>query len=126
VIRYEDLAAQPAPAVSRLCKRRGIPFEPAMLEYGRSEAGRAAFRFGDAVTVHRKSRPVASRIARWKKTLDSPIRRAWARGYLQSLGAETVSALGYNFDELAAAFPPQPGFEGAWDRIIAPAGRQNA
>jgi hypothetical protein len=126
VIRYEDLAAQPALAVSRLCKRLRIPFEPAMLEYARSEAGRTAFRFGDAVTVHRKSRPVASRIARWKKTLNSPIRRAWARGCLNSLGAETVSRLGYNFDELIAAFPQQPNFEGAWDQIIAPAGPQNA
>jgi hypothetical protein len=97
-----------------------------MLEYGRSEAGRATFRFGDAVMVHRKSRPVASRIARWKKTLDSPLRRAWARGCLNSLGAETVSRLGYNFDELIAAFPPESGFEGAWDRIIALAGPQSA
>ena len=86
VIRYEDLAAQPAPAVARLCERLRIPFEPAMLEYGRSEAGQAAFRFGDTGTVYRKSRPVASRIARWKKTLDSPLRRAWAHGCLQSLG----------------------------------------
>jgi hypothetical protein len=126
VIRYEDLAGHPERAVSRLCKRLRISFEPAMLEYGCSEAGRAAFRFGDSVTVHRKSRPVASRITRWEKTLDSPIRRAWARGCLNSLGAETVSRLGYNFDELIAAFPPQPGFEGAWDRIIAPAGPQSA
>ncbi len=126
VVHYEDLAAQPALAVSRLCQRLRIPFEPAMLEYGRSETGKTAFRFGDAITVHRKSRPVASRIARWKKTLDSPIRRAWARGCLNSLGAETVSRLGYDFDKLIAAFPPQLGFEGAWDRIIAPAGPQNA
>jgi hypothetical protein len=126
VVRYEDLAAQPTLAVSRLCKRLRIPFEPAMLEYGRSDAGQAGFRFGDTGTVYRKSRPVESRIARWKKTLDSPIRRAWARGYLNSLGAETVSRLGYDFDELAAAFPPESGFEGAWDRIIAPAGHQNA
>jgi Sulfotransferase family len=126
VIRYEDLAAHPAPAISRICKSLRIPFEPAMLDYGRSEAGQADFRFGDTVTVHRKSRPVASRIARWKKTLDSPIRRAWARGCLNSLGDETVSALGYDFDELIAAFPPQPGFEGAWDQVIAPAARQNA
>jgi Sulfotransferase family len=118
VICYEDLAAEPAPAVALLCKHLRIPFEPAMLEYGRSEAGQAPFRFGDTGTVYRKSRPVASRIARWKKTLDSPIRRAWAHGYVQSLGGATVTALGYDFDELSAAFPSVAGLEGAWDEVV--------
>jgi hypothetical protein len=126
VIRYEDLVVQPALAVARICKHLRIRFEPGMLEYGRSDAGQANFRFGDTGTVYRKSRPVTSRVARWRKTLDSPIRQAWARSYLQSLGAETVSRLGYDFDELAAAFPPQAGFEDAWDQIIAPGGRQTA
>jgi Sulfotransferase family len=126
VIHYEDLAAKPAPAVARLCERLRIPFEPAMLEYGRSGAGQARFRYGDTLTVHQKPRPVASRVARWKKTLDSPLRRAWAHGCLQSLGAATVTGLGYDFDELASAFPPQPGFEGAWDQIVRAAVPQNA
>jgi hypothetical protein len=121
VVRYEDLAADPAPVVSALCKRLRIAFEPAMLEYGRSEAGQAPFRFGDTRTVYRKSRPVASRIARWKKTLDSPLRRAWAHGYLQSIGAATVTALGYDFEELSAAFPPTPGWKSAWGKVVRPA-----
>jgi hypothetical protein len=125
VIRYEDLAAQPAQAIANLCAQLRIPFEPAMLEYGRSEAGQALFRFGDTGTVYRKSRPVASRIARWKKTLNSPLRRAWAHGYLQTLGADTVTELGYDFDELACAFPLQPGHEGAWEEIIRAAAPQN-
>ena len=116
IIHYEDLAAKPAPAVARLCEHLRIPFEPAMLEYGRSAAGQARFRYGDTRTVHRKSRPVASRIARWKKTLDSPLRRAWAHGCLQSLGAATVTALGYDFEELSAVFPPQSGFRGGLGR----------
>lgn len=126
VIHYEDLAAQPAQSVARLCKHLRIPFEPGMLEYGRSEAGQAPFRFGDTGTVYRKTRPVTSRIARWKKTLNSPLRKAWANGCLQSLGAATVNELGYDFDELAGAFPSQPGLEGAWEEIIRAAGPQNA
>jgi hypothetical protein len=126
VIRYENLATQPAATVAGLCEQIGIPFEPAMLEYGRSEAGQAAFRFGDTATVYRQSRPVASRIARWKKTLDSPIRRAWAHGYLHGLGAGTVNELGYDFDQLSRAFPPQFGLEGAWEEIVTAASRQTA
>ena len=126
IVRYEELAANPASAISRLCERLGIPFEPRMIEYGRSEVGRTQFRYGDTWTVHRQSRPVASRIARWKRTLDSPLRKAWAHGCLQSLGPATVRGLGYDFDELAAAFPPQPGFEGAWDEIVRASAPQNA
>ena len=126
LIRYEELAAKPVRAVTQLCDQLQIPFEPAMLEYGKSEAGRTHFRYGDTATVHRNSRPVASRIARWKRTLDSPLRKAWAHGCLQSLGAATVNGLGYDFDELLAAFPPQPGFEGAWGEITKAAGPQNA
>lgn len=126
IIRYEDLASQPAQAVARLCGQLRIPFEPAMLDYGNSAVGQAAFRFGDTGTVYRKSRPVASRIARWKKTLHSPLRRAWAHGCLQSLGPATVTELGYNFEELSAMFPPQPGFEAAWEQVIKAAGCQSA
>ncbi|HEY1336606.1 MAG TPA: sulfotransferase [Bryobacteraceae bacterium] len=118
VLCYEELAANPAPAVARICDFLGLPFEPPMIDYGRSAAGRAIWRYGDTRTVYRESRPVASRIARWKKTLRSPIRMAWAHGCLHSIGRETITALGYGFDELARAFPPQPGLEHAWDEIV--------
>jgi hypothetical protein len=122
IIHYEDLVARPAETMPGILKPWRLRFDPAMLEYERAEI----FRFGDTRTIYRQSRPVASRIARWKKTLDSPVRRAWARGYLDSLGAETVARLGYDFDELAAAFPREAGFEGAWEQIIASEGRRSA
>jgi Sulfotransferase family len=122
IIRYEDLVTRPAETVSAILKPLRLAFDPEILKYQREEI----FRFGDTRTIYRNSRPVASRIGRWKKTLDSPIRRAWARGYLNSLGPETVAQLSYDFDKLAAAFPSEPGFEGAWDQIIALDARQSA
>jgi hypothetical protein len=118
VVRYEELAASPAATVASLCERLDLPFEAGMIDYGASAAGRERFRYGDEGTVYRESRPVADRIARWQATLDSPVRRAWARGYLESLGPEIVTALGYPYDELLGTFPPQPGLEGAWAELV--------
>ena len=125
VVRYEELATDPAETVARLCERLELPFEAGMIEYGASAAGRERFPYGDEGTVYREVRPVPDRIARWQAALDSPVRRAWARGYVESLGREIVNALGYSYDELHGAFPLQPGFEGAWAELVnAGAGRR--
>jgi hypothetical protein len=118
IVRYEDLAANAAPVVARLCERIGVSFEPEMIAYGGSNAGRAIYRYGDTGTVYRESRPIPGRIDRWKRTLRSPVRKAWAHGCLASIGRETITALGYDFDEMARLFPARPGFEGAWTEII--------
>lgn len=121
-VRYEDLAAGPIASISALCRRLGLPFEPSMVEYGNSPAGQALYRFGDTGTVYRESRPVSERIDRWKQTLQSPIRQAWAHGYIRSLGAPLFTALGYDYDEADRAFPPRAGWEHAWSEIVRPAG----
>lgn len=118
VVRYEDLAAKPEPAIAALCQALGVAFDPAMVRYGGSDAGRAQFEFGDVGTVYREDRPIADRIDRWRTTLDSPIRRAWAAGYLRLLGAEIVGALGYSYAEMAHCFPPAPGCDEAWAEIV--------
>jgi hypothetical protein len=41
-----------------------------------------------------------------------------ARGYVEALGPETVNALGYSYDELRGAFPPQSGLENAWAEMV--------
>ena len=122
VARYEEIVANPESAIERLCAALGIGFDPAMVHYGTSAAGRARFDFGDMDTVYREGRPIAGRTARWQTALDSPIRRAWAAGYLRFLGPEIVGALGYSYDEMERRFPPVPGYEEAWAEIVRPAG----
>jgi hypothetical protein len=47
-IRYEDLTAEPAEQARLLCEYLGLPFEPAMLEYGQFGHGRIGAGLGDA------------------------------------------------------------------------------
>jgi LPS sulfotransferase NodH len=46
-IRYEDLTADPEPTLRRVCEHLGVPFEPAMLEYGEQDHGRFKAGLGD-------------------------------------------------------------------------------
>jgi Sulfotransferase family len=47
-IRYEDLTAEPAEQARLLCEYLGLPYEPAMLEYGQFGHGRIGAGLGDA------------------------------------------------------------------------------
>jgi hypothetical protein len=47
-VRYEDLTAEPTVITRQLCEYLGIPFEPAMIEYGEFSHGRIGAGLGDA------------------------------------------------------------------------------
>jgi hypothetical protein len=46
-VRYEDLAADPAPVMQELCRFLGVPWEPGLLEYGQYAHGRYRSGLGD-------------------------------------------------------------------------------
>jgi hypothetical protein len=46
-VRYEDLVADPADTVRRLCERLGLRYEPQMLDYGRIDHGPFRYGLGD-------------------------------------------------------------------------------
>ena len=55
-VRYEDLTASPEAEVPRICEFLGVPFEPAMLDYGKFPHGRFAAGLGDASVKIRSGR----------------------------------------------------------------------
>jgi hypothetical protein len=46
-VRYEDLTADPAGEAKRICEFLGVPWEPAMIEYGDQDHGELRFGLGD-------------------------------------------------------------------------------
>jgi hypothetical protein len=55
-VRYEDLTADPETVVGGVCRFLGVPFEPAMLDYGQFADSRFAFGLGDNSATIRSGR----------------------------------------------------------------------
>jgi hypothetical protein len=81
-VRYEALVAEPETGLRQICSFLGLPYQPAMIEYGRAEeGGPAAPRgLGDPVTVNREIRPTTRSVAKWADAVRSdPLRLAQCR-----------------------------------------------
>ena len=98
VVRYEDFVRHPEDRLKEICDRLHIPFEKEILRYGDFQA--PVGRMGDPVGVQRYRAPSAERLDKWTERLQSAERRLLAEVYLQFLGRETVSAMGYDYDRL--------------------------
>ncbi len=105
VIRYENLVTRPEDEVKRLCSCLGISFDPGILQYTGNPA--PAGRMGDDVGIHKHTRPDADNQHKWRKNIALYPRSAIAHQYLDFLGERLTGDLGYTFDELRNALPPE-------------------
>lgn len=97
-LRYEDLVAQPAATLSALFRHLELP-----------DPGPAADRFSDTELRGRMGDPVhrtgytalsSEPLAKWRHTLNNPFRKAWSRRYLEIIGRDRLTIMGYELDEL--------------------------
>jgi len=120
-VHYEALVGEPAAQVAGLCQHLGLEFEPGMLNYGARPAFRG--RYGDPAGVDQHIRPSTSSLERWLELGRSRQGRHLARAYLDSLGPEVVSRMGYDAGRLLARLEAEPleqrGLVVPWDRIFA-------
>lgn len=97
-IRFEDLVGPETGAWRRLAGHLDLEFSPASLSAFtgvRFEGGH-----GDPVGVHRYTRLSSEPVEKWRRTLSSPVRKAWCRRYLRWLGEEALATMGYDLGEL--------------------------
>jgi hypothetical protein len=99
VIRYEELVKDPETVLQKLCNRLEITYPPEMVEYGQQQLPQ--WHYGDPETVYQHTRPVSERAERWRETLSrSCMWQQWGQAYLQSLGPEVITGMGYSYKEL--------------------------
>lgn len=97
-VRFEDLVGDPPTAWPRLFAHLDLSFDPALLtEFSELRLGG---RMGDPTGVERYRELSAEPLAKWRGTLRSPVRKRWARDYLQWIGAERLALMGFDLDEL--------------------------
>ncbi len=98
VVKYEELVEYSENSVRAICNKLGISFRPEMLTYG--DKPKPIGRFGDPVGIYQHSRPVTHNIDKWLKNISSPELVGFADQYLETLGPDIVSKMGYDFQEL--------------------------
>jgi hypothetical protein len=98
-LRYDDLLADPATQLGELCDYLGLPRQPSMVAAldGVALNGRLGDRDG------RYRGFAAEPLDSWRTTFGNPLRRRWARRYLDWLGADRLATMGYEIAELRAA-----------------------
>lgn len=98
VIRYEHLVTDPERSIRKICSILRINYRSDMIDYG--EGGIPRWSLGDPETVYRHTRPDPELADSWKSRLDSPVVWRLASEYLDHLGHDVVSRLGYDAGEL--------------------------
>ncbi|HWO40245.1 MAG TPA: sulfotransferase [Candidatus Eisenbacteria bacterium] len=97
-VSYEKLLSNPEWEVKRICQWIGIQFNPKMVEYG--EARLPQWSLGDQGEVYQHSAPAPDKGDRWLEVLKDAQTWRVANDYLHFLGEDTVSQMGYSYDEL--------------------------
>jgi hypothetical protein len=104
-VQYEQLVADPASQLQRICEFTGIAYDEGMINYGapgRAQA-KTADGLGDPITVARETRPTTHSIERWTNDLaGDPAAVERARRILASLADEDLETWGYRRSDLAA------------------------
>ncbi|NNL64862.1 MAG: sulfotransferase [Myxococcales bacterium] len=120
-VRYEELVADPERHAQEISAHLGLPYQPAMVDYGETAQAEAARGLGDPVQAARAKRPTTDSLDKWKGALAAdPGKLDAARASLARVLDADLEAWGYRRAELAAeldAISPRPGRKKKLDRF---------
>lgn len=118
---YEDFVRAPEEHARRLCAFLAIPYEPTMLDYGRS--GRPAPGLGDPLTVDREVRPVTRSVDAWVAELATDAgKRECVAAMIDRIDPRDLATWGTPVESIFADLEATPGAlpprrRGAWSRF---------
>ena len=122
VVHYEHLVSEPAAQVEEICSRLSLDFHPDMLTYGKGDKLKGGM--GDPTGINRYQHASTDRVEKWVELGRASQTRHFAQGYLQTLGPDLLSALGYDYAELETKLLAVPRVEGSvtvsWHQIVEP------
>ena len=97
-IHYETLVTEAEDTIRKICEHLQIDYQPDMLKYGNRPAPVGTM--NDPIGIHQHSTPTAGSLDKWTKLGCNSQHRSFALSYLDTLGPETLTSLGYDSDEL--------------------------
>ncbi len=99
VIHYEKFVTDPQTAIPALCDYLGLDFHETMLDY--SGTPKPVGKYNDPVGIDQHTRPSTGSVEKWKAMLDDDQSLHFAQRYLETLGENTITKLGYDYKELS-------------------------
>jgi hypothetical protein len=97
-VRYEDLLTGGEAEWRRITDYLGVEFRPESLSSFSSV--QLEGRMGDPIGTKRYDALSTEPLAKWRRRLNTPVRKAWFARLLRWIGPERLSAMGYDLDEL--------------------------
>jgi hypothetical protein len=110
-VRYEDLVVDPRMVLGRILRYLELPWEECVVQD--LNAARVEGPVGDPTGVLQYPRVSREPVDRWKATLASPVRKAWCRRYLDWIGGQRMSVMGYDVDVLRKELDATPSRGGS-------------
>lgn len=107
VVRYEDFVTAPEEYTSNICSKLGVTYQPGMVDYSDSEPVKGFMQ--DRTGIHQHTKPSETRIESWRQLLADRTQLHYAQSYLDALGSDIVTRLGYPYSELYAAVTEAAG-----------------
>ena len=98
VIHYERFVADPENSIQALCDYLKLDFHEPMLDY--SNTPKPVGNYNDPTGINQHTKPSTGSVDKWRNMVNNDQALYFAQCYLASLGEDTITRLGYDYQEL--------------------------
>lgn len=98
VLQYEKLLVNPEIEIERVCNFLNVSFDAEIISYG--DYNSEKWQFGDRSLIDQENKPMNQNCDRWQENLQNPIIWQSANNYLEFIGKDLLTDLGYSYTKL--------------------------